>query len=87
LLRRLAGDYTPHLAQGAAFAAKARERAGAAAAHTDLACRVLCGSSAMIAAQFTDEALKGLRGDADLPDYEIWRCRIRARYASEAAIP
>ena len=86
LLRVLAGAYTPHLAQGAAFAAKARERAGSPAAHTDRACRIFCGSSAKIAAEGTDAALKGLRGDAGLPDYEIWRRRIRDRYSSEAAV-
>jgi hypothetical protein len=87
LLRGLAGDYNPHLAQGAAFAAKARERAGGPATHTDRACRVFCGSSAAIAAVATDEALNALRGDAELPDYEIWRRRIRDRYSSEASIP
>jgi hypothetical protein len=86
LLRSRAGEYNPHLAQGAAFAAKARERSGSPAAHTDRACRVFCGCSAAAAALATDEALVGLRGDAELPDFEVWRRRIRNRYSSEAAI-
>ena len=36
-LRARAGDYRPHLAQGASFAAKARQRAGNETPHTDLA--------------------------------------------------
>ena len=41
----------PQLAQGVAFAAKARQRAGNPAPHTDLACRIVCGMSAEEAAR------------------------------------
>lgn len=87
LLRARAGDYNRDLAQGAAFAAKARERAASPAAHTDLACRIFCNCGAMIAAKATDDALEGLRGTPDTPDYEIWRRRIRDRISSEAGVP
>lgn len=76
VLRELAGRYAPHLAQGAAFAAKARLRAHNPAAHTDDACRILCRTSAREAAAVTDEALLSLPPDAGVPAYEIWRQRI-----------
>jgi hypothetical protein len=75
-LRAGAGPFSLQLAQGAAFAAKARERAGNAAAHTERACRILCGMSAGAAAGITDAALIGLPADGDAPAYEVWRRRI-----------
>jgi hypothetical protein len=42
-LREAAGPYLAQAAQGAAFAAKARARAGNPAHQTDLACGVFCG--------------------------------------------
>jgi hypothetical protein len=74
-----AGAYRPQLAQGVAFAAKARERAGNPAAHTDMASRLLCGMSAAEAAAVTDETLLDLPPDGDVPAYEVWRLRIQAR--------
>jgi Protein of unknown function (DUF1702) len=41
-----AGPLWPQLAQGAAFAAKARQRAGNLTPYTELAAKVLCGLSA-----------------------------------------
>jgi hypothetical protein len=80
-LRELAGSYLPQLAQGAAFAAKARQRAGNLAHHTEQACRILCGLTAEQAAALTDAAL------ADLPTeelaYERWRRRIQAYFGWE----
>jgi hypothetical protein len=78
-----AGEYQPHLAQGAAFAAQARRRAGNPAGHTALACEVLCGCSAEEAAQMTDDALEDLPPDGALPAYEIWRQRIRSHFMKE----
>jgi hypothetical protein len=76
-LRAGAGRFAPQLAQGAAFAAKARERAHNTAAHTEKACRILCGMSAGAAAEITDAALIGLPSDdGDVPAYEVWRRRI-----------
>jgi hypothetical protein len=75
--------YAGHLAQGAAFAAKARQTAGNESEHTDLACRIFAGLSATQAAAITDEALKDLPRDlpqgAKQPEYEVWRERIRTR--------
>jgi enediyne biosynthesis protein E3 len=83
-MSRMAGPYRPHLAQGVAFAAKARQRADNPAPHTDLACRVLCGMPAEEAAGLTDRALAGLAGEDGLPAYEVWRGRIRANWTREA---
>lgn len=79
-LRELAGPYQPQLAQGAAFAAKARQRAGNPAAHTERACVVLCCLSASAAAALTDAALEHLPSAGPEPVYEVWRCRIQAHF-------
>jgi len=77
LVREAAGPYLAQAAQGAAFAAKARERAGNPAPHTELACGILCGVSAQAAAAVTDDALRDLPPDGVEPAYEIWRRRIQ----------
>jgi hypothetical protein len=82
-LRAAAGSYRPHLAQGAAFAAKARQRAGNPARHTEIACVALCDMSASEAAQITDVVLKDLPFDGPLPAYAVWRQRIQAQFAKE----
>lgn len=79
-LRETAGAFQPQLAQGAAFAAKARQRAGNATDYTRLATRTLCGLSAEAAARITDTALENLPTDTDVPAYEIWRRRIQTRF-------
>ena len=82
-LRRAADAHWPALAQGAAFAAKARQRAGNPADHTDLAARVLCETTADEAAAATDAALDGLSHDSEEPAYETWRKRVQASFARE----
>lgn len=84
ILRSAAGEHAPAMAQGAAFAAQARCRAGNAAAHTDLACTVLCGMTATDAAGCTNEALAGLPADGAVPAYEVWRERLRRQFESQA---
>lgn len=82
-LRAAAGPFAPQLAQGVAFAAKARQRAGSLAAHTELACQVICGRSAGEAAAVTDEALHDLPADRpDEPAFEVWRRRIQDHFSS-----
>ncbi|MGI5238428.1 DUF1702 family protein [Dactylosporangium sp. CA-139066] len=74
-----AGAHRPAVAQGAAFAAKARERAGLVTPHTELATAVLCGLSAAAAAKLCDETLAGLPDgpeDGERPAYARWRERI-----------
>ncbi|MBV9445839.1 MAG: DUF1702 family protein [Streptosporangiaceae bacterium] len=74
-LAERSGGYRPHLAQGAAFAAKARLLAGVATQHTDAATRALCGLDAEEAARLTDQCLPR---DPALPGaYQAWRRAIR----------
>jgi hypothetical protein len=82
-LRRAAGGCAPYMAQGAAFAAKARQRAGNQAEHTETACRIFCGLSAEAAARVTDEALESLPSNEEEPAYEIWRKKIQAKFGTE----
>ncbi len=82
-LKTAAGSYLPQLAQGAAFAAKARQRAGNPTAHTEMACQVLCGMSAEAMAEITDRTLANLPHNQGEPAYAIWRRRIQAHFAVE----
>jgi hypothetical protein len=75
-IRIAAHEHYPCVAQGAVFAAKARERAGNPAGHTELACRILCGVSAAEAATISDRTLPEKPDDYE-PAYEMWRSRIR----------
>ena len=77
-----ADGYRAELAQGAAFAAKARLRAGNLVAHTERACETICGTSALEAAAVTDAALKNLPRDGPEPAFEIWRRRIQQEFAT-----
>jgi enediyne biosynthesis protein E3 len=88
-LRELAGQWRPQLAQGAAFAAKARQRAGNLTPYTDLAAEVLCGLSATDAARLCDTTLANLPAAEGRPPYEIWRQRIQQYFhaSPQPAIP
>ena len=80
-LGRAAGPLLPELAQGVAFAAKARERAGNPAAHTEMAAQAICGMSAPQAAAVTDQAREGLPPDRpEKPAFEVWRRRIQDHF-------
>ncbi len=83
LLHAAAGMFQPCLAQGAAFAAAARRRAGNLVSNTELACEVLCGTPAVAAAAVTDRALEDLAPDGADPAYTIWRQRIQAHFAED----
>ncbi|GAA2704341.1 DUF1702 family protein [Micromonospora olivasterospora] len=80
-LWRLAGDHRPAVAQGSAFAAKARLRAGLATEHTARATAALCAATPEEAARMTDDALRDLPGDGALPGYAVWRRRIADEFA------
>jgi hypothetical protein len=89
-LREAAGAAIPHLAQGVAFAAKARERAGNPSRFTQLAAETICGISASAAAEITDLALADARSVSAAIAYDVWRSGIRtrlARIAEEGGIP
>lgn len=76
-LRELSGAYRGELAQGSAFAAGARVRAGLVVPHNEVATRVLCGLSTRDASAVTDETRVGVAPANGLPAYEIWRQRIK----------
>lgn len=79
-LVELGNLFRPQLAQGSAFAAGARQRAGNPAPHTALACQILCGTATTEAAQLTDETRLDLPYKETEPAYEIWRQRIQNHY-------
>ncbi len=88
-LRLAAGPAQPWLAQGVAFGAKARQLAGAIPSWTELACEVLCGTSAAAAAAVTDRVLEELPGDdaGGEPRFEVWRRGIREGLTAAVAEP
>ncbi|HEX7286757.1 MAG TPA: DUF1702 family protein [Candidatus Angelobacter sp.] len=79
-LAALAGDRVA-LAQGAAFAAKTRQLAGNPAQHTELACTVLCGTSAEQAAALCDETLGRVSSAHPMP-YQEWRELLQGSLSS-----
>ena len=81
----LAGRFHCALAQGAAFAAKARQQAGNEAAHTEEACAVLTGIKAEQAAALCDGALAQVNRNSCLP-YQQWRELVQ-NYFSTSSIP
>ena len=80
-LRWMAGSHAPGAAQGAAFAAKARQLAGNPARHTEVACEILCGMNSAKAAALCDETLAQV-GDADASPYQRWRELLRNSFVS-----
>ena len=76
-LKRLAGEHWRALAQGATFAAEARERAGNPTEHTEAACVEFFGGSGREAAQLTEVVKNALPEGGDAPAYLRWRAGIR----------
>lgn len=70
-----AGRYRGELAQGSAFAAKARAVSTIVPAHVESAVRLCTGTTVGCAAGWTDRALPP--GGATLADYQLWRARTR----------
>lgn len=85
-LRAAADAYLPYAAQGAAFAAKARQSAGFVPEHTEVVCEILCGATAAAAAGLADVTRKNLPQDRPCPAYEVWRRRIQAAYSTEVEL-
>ena len=83
-LRRLACCYKAQLAQGVAFAAKTRLRAGNLTSNTETVSNILCELSAADAAAITDLMLAGLSDTESLPAYEVWRQRIQNEFFTES---
>ncbi|MEY9211869.1 DUF1702 family protein [Thermobifida halotolerans] len=80
-----AGAHRPRVAQGSAFAAQARVRAGLLIPHTEVATRVFCGTDPEEAARITED-LRPTGPVADerdsTPAYEVWRGRIADEFAA-----
>jgi len=74
------------LAQGAAFAAKARQLAGNPAPHTDIACSVICQMPAEQAAALCDTAFARINPPHPCP-YEDWRHLLQKSFMSWLEIP
>jgi hypothetical protein len=81
-LRKAGGVFRPELAQGACFAAKARERAGNLTDYTEMAVQALCGMAAIEAARLTDSTVENLPASGAEPAYEVWRSRIQGQFGS-----
>ncbi|MEV0899199.1 DUF1702 family protein [Actinoplanes sp. NPDC049802] len=77
-LREDAGEHRPHLAQGAVFAAKARDFSGFVAEHTAIALQALAGLSVPVAAALADDVSLSAAASGE-PDYESWRRQVRER--------
>lgn len=84
-LRTCATGFELHLAQGSAFAAKARERAASVDAQCELAVRALCGCTAAEAALATDAAAAELDDRTARDAYERWRAATRRLLAQRRA--
>lgn len=78
-----AGPHRPQIAQGCAFAAEARVRAGLLVPHTTLAAEVFCGTTAEQAAMVTHQVRPQQPHQVgELPAYEVWRRRIADEFVS-----
>jgi hypothetical protein len=86
-LRDQAAEHAAQLAQGAAFAAKARQRAGNPQPHTQLACDIFCQMPAEDAAAVTDQHLPTLEYDGPEPAYLQWRAKISASFSLAKPAP
>jgi len=76
-LRHRASGFEPHLAQGSAFAAKARDRAATVDAECELAVQILCGCTSSDAARATDLAAAQVEDRGRDDAYESWRDATR----------
>ena len=79
---QLAGEHAPAAAQGAAFAAEARSRAGNPIAHCEEASQVFWGRSADATAAIAQETMVDLPFSETTPAYEVWRRRVQHDYSS-----
>jgi hypothetical protein len=85
-LQRESGLHAAALAQGAAFAAKARQLAGNPAPHTELACSVICQMPAGQAAALCDTAFARINPLHSCP-YQDWRLLLQKSFMSWLEIP
>jgi hypothetical protein len=74
--------YLPQIAQASAFAATARVRARLVTPHTELAARVLCGTTPENAARICEESLPQQAEGTHVPTFEVWRQRVASSLTS-----
>lgn len=77
-----AGPCRPQVAQGSAFGASARVRAGLVVPHNEVATRVFCGMTTAEASQVCDRTRPDGRATGDQPAYEVWRQRIADEFVA-----
>jgi enediyne biosynthesis protein E3 len=76
-IQDLSAPFHEHLAQGTAFAVKARTRAGNLVEHTKRASEIICGMSADEVVRIVELATEALPPDGLDPSFEVWRQRIQ----------
>lgn len=79
---RRAGEFRANLAQGSAFAADARVRAGIVPEHSARATRMFCDATPQEVARRTTALRPTLPVDGDVPAYEVWRQRLANEFVS-----
>ncbi len=80
-LSRIAGGHRADLAQGAAFAAKARVLSGEVPGDVRAAVETLCSASPVTAAKWTDAAHDEAAHHGDtLAEYQYWRALVRREW-------
>ncbi|MBB5920880.1 hypothetical protein FHR81_001918 [Actinoalloteichus hoggarensis] len=82
LFAERAGQHRPQVAQGAAFAAEARVRAGLVVEHTGVATRVFCAADPDGAADVSRAARPAPSTSEAVPAFETWRRRIAEEFVS-----
>lgn len=82
-LKTHAGSYAAHVAQGGAFAAEARIRAGCLTPHTAAACLALTGVAPQEASTLVRRLRRGIADAPGVPSYEQWRRRTAAALRPE----
>lgn len=82
IVARRAGDHLGNVAQGSAFAANARVRAGYVPPHTGFATAMFCGTTPQEAARVADELRPANDAGGGKPAYEVWRQRLAGAFVS-----
>lgn len=78
-----AGEHRAELAQGSVFAVKARHYSGHVPAHTVASTAALTGLSVADAVALADGCAVEPGDHGRVPDYEIWRRRVREHFTAE----
>jgi enediyne biosynthesis protein E3 len=84
---RYGAEHAADIAQGAAFAAAARLRAGLLVEHTTRACRILCRLEPEEAAAVAEACMVDLDDSPLVPAFEAWRRRIADHFRARARRP